>query len=65
MSATEILTSLPTLSDEDLRQVAYSLDLVLRERRPPIIDDAYGTLTEEDMVTVVAEAWDELDGGKA
>ncbi len=62
MSASEILVSLPSLSDEDLRQVAYSLDRVLRERRPPVIDDAYGTLTEEDVTTVVAEAWDELDG---
>lgn len=64
VSAAQILDSLPKLSDEELRQVCHVLDTVFRERHQVVVDDEYGTLTEEDFATLAGEAWSVIDGHK-
>lgn len=57
VSTAEILDSLPKLSDKELRQVYHVLDAVFRERHQIVMEDEYGTVTEEDIAALAGEAW--------
>lgn len=58
----EIAETLPTLSDEELRQVERALIGIYRQRKTGIIyDDAYGVWTEEDQASAAAEVFALMD----
>ncbi len=60
----EIEKALPHLTNEELLRVEAMLHATQRQRGVGIIfDDAYGVWTEDDQVSVAAEAWAALDKG--
>ena len=62
----EITQAIPNLSNEDLREVERALVQVYRERKVGIIlDDAYGTLTEQDLAALQEETLRIIDGEPA
>ena len=64
MSFAEIEETLPKLTAEELMRLEALLHRLQRERRLGVLyDDAYGVWTEDDQVSVVAEAWDVLESG--
>ena len=59
----EIEEVLPRLTVEELMRVESLLHKLQRQRRVGVIyDDACGLWTVEDQASVVAEAWDVIDG---
>ncbi len=65
-SASEIIRVLPTLTNDELREVERALIQTYRERRIGIVfDDAYGVLTEEDMAASAAETFAQMDREEA
>ena len=59
----EISEALPQLSNSELREVERALLRTYRERKVGIIfDDAYGTLTEEDLGALHDEAMRVIEG---
>ena len=61
-SVAEIEAALPTLSTEELHQIEKALHLQYRERKsPPVYDDAYGTVTERDLISAADKAFLEYD----
>ncbi len=65
-TVTEIQAALPKLSDQELRQIETSVRELYRSRNAGIIyDDAYGVWTEEDQISVAAEAFAILDQAEA
>jgi len=54
----EIEAALPKLKTEELMRVEAAVHRLQRQRGVGIIyDDAYGLWTEDDQVSVAAEAW--------
>ncbi|MEA3209832.1 MAG: hypothetical protein QOE70_2889 [Chthoniobacter sp.] len=54
----EIEQALPKLTSEEIMRVEAALHRLQRQRGIGIIyDDAYGLWTEDDQVSVAAEAW--------
>jgi len=59
---TEIKAALPRLSDKELKQLADDLDRLFRERKgASIYHDAYGTLSEADLIVAAERAFQEYD----
>jgi len=59
----EITEAIPRLTNEELRLVERRLLEEYRERRVGIVfDDAYGTLTEEDLMAIQEDALRIIDG---
>ena len=64
--AQEIIRALPTLTNEELCKVERVLIQIYRERKVGIVfDDAYGVLTEEDLLASTAETFVEMDMAEA
>lgn len=62
----EITAAIPSLTNEELRQVERSLLQTYRKRNVGIIfDDAYGTFTEEDLAALQEEALRVIEGPSA
>ena len=58
----EIQAALPTLGNDELRQVEQSVRQLYRARNAGIIvDDAYGVWTEADQASAAAEVFEMLD----
>lgn len=58
----EIQKVLPSLSTKDLREVETLIRQLYRERKVGLIyDDSYGTWTDEDQVSMVAESFSAHD----
>ena len=58
----EIQAALPTLGNDELRQVEQSVRQLYRARNAGIIfDDAYGVWTEADQASAAAEAFEMFD----
>lgn len=58
----EIQKVLPSLSTEELRDVEALIRHLYRERKVALIyDDSYGTWTDEDQTSVVAETFSSFD----
>jgi hypothetical protein len=58
----EITDALPKLTTEELMRIEAQLHQIQRQRGAGILyEDAYGLWTEEDQVSVAAEAWEMLD----
>ena len=54
----EITSALPNLSTEELQQIERSLISIYRQRNSGIIyDDAYGVVTEADLIASAEEAF--------
>lgn len=65
-SVSEIIQVLPSLTNEELREVERALIQTYRERKVGIVfDDAYGVLTEEDMAASAAETFAQMDRAEA
>ena len=65
-SVTEIIQVLPSLTNKELGEVERALIQTYRERKIGIVfDDAYGVLTEEDMVANAAEMFAQMDRAEA
>lgn len=61
-TVTEITSTLPNLSTEELQQVERALISIYRQRRSGIIyDDAYGIWTEEDQAAAANEVFKLMD----
>ena len=59
----EITNAIPQLTNEELRGVERRLLQEYRERKVGIVfDDAYGTLTEEDLRAIQEDALRVIDG---
>ena len=59
----EITEAIPRLTNEELRQVERRLLEEYRERKVGIVfDDAYGTLTEDDLMAIQEDALRIIDG---
>ena len=59
----EITEVLPRLTNDELRVVERHLLQLYRERKVGIVfDDAYGTLTEQDLAALADEAMSIIDG---
>ena len=59
----EITNAIPQLTNEELRAVERRLLQEYRERKVGIVfDDAYGTLTEEDLRAIQEDALRVIDG---
>ena len=59
----EINEAIPQLTNEELRSVERRLLQEYRQRKVGIIfDDAYGTMTEEDLRTIQEDALRVIDG---
>lgn len=59
----EIAEALPKLTNDELREVERVLLRTYRERKVGIIfDDAYGTLTEQDLAAIHDEAMRVIEG---
>ena len=59
----EITEALLQLSNDELREIERRLLLEYRQRKVGIIfDDAYGTLTEEDLRAIQEDALRVIDG---
>jgi hypothetical protein len=59
----EINEVIPQLSNEELREIEKNLLLEYRKRKVGILfDDAYGTMTEEDLRAIQEDALRAIDG---
>lgn len=59
----EIAEAIPNLTTEQLREVEQAVIKCYRERKVGIIfDDAYGTLTEQDLMAIHEDALRVIDG---
>ena len=57
-SVTEIQAALPQLSTPELLQIEQSLHAIYRQRKDGLIyDDAYGVVTEADLIASAEEAF--------
>jgi hypothetical protein len=62
-SVSEIAEALPKLTNDELREVERTLLQTYRERKIGIIfDDAYGTLTEQDLAAIHDAAMRVIEG---
>lgn len=62
----EIQAALPQLSTRELLQIEQSLHAIYRQRQEGIIyDDAYGTVTEADLINSAEEAFLAYDNSPA
>lgn len=58
----QIEATLVELDTSELRRIERAIRRLYRERQERILyDDAYGTWTEDDQVSVVAEVFEEMD----
>ena len=65
-SVSEIIQVLPSLTNKELGEVERALIQTYRERKIGIVfDDAYGVMTEEDMVANAAEMFAQMDRAEA
>lgn len=57
-TVTEIQAALPQLSTPELLQIEQSLHAIYRQRKDGIVyDDAYGVVTEADLIASAEEAF--------